>query len=163
MKKIGILAAVLLFMGVTTLAVAGYHGTGRCGEGSMGLGMLDALNLSPEQTEKVRALKESHFKEVLPIRSELFNKKAELRLLWLQTAPDVEKIKATQAEIWALMKQMGEKRTDFRLALRNLLTPEQVTRLLSTGAGKGHGKGLGPRDGRNRGGGFGPGSGKCFR
>ncbi|MFO7987440.1 MAG: Spy/CpxP family protein refolding chaperone [Desulfatiglandaceae bacterium] len=163
MKKIGVLAAVLLVMGGATFAMAGYHGAGRGGNGPMEINMLDSLNLSPEQTEKVRALKEAHFKEMLPVRSELFNKRAELRLLWLQTTPDVEKIKATQAEIWDLMKQMGEKRTDFRLALRNILSPEQVTKLLSTGAGKGRGKGFGPGDGRDWRGRPGPGSGRCFR
>ncbi|MDZ7698957.1 MAG: Spy/CpxP family protein refolding chaperone [Deltaproteobacteria bacterium] len=162
MKKISVLAAVLLIVGVATMAMAGPRGMGRWGgEGSMELSMLDSVNLTPEQSEKILALKNNHFSDVQPLRSEMFNKRAELRLLWLQTTPDAAKIKATQDELWNFRKQLQDKRTDFRLAIRKILTPEQVTQILSKGCGGGPGSEYGKRHGKGfgRGRGRGPGQG----
>jgi len=69
----------------------------------------------------------------------LFTKKAELRLLWIQTTPNVDKIRSVQKEIHDLIGQMQTKTTDFRLAFRNLLTPEQTSQLLAEGVGGGPG------------------------
>jgi Spy/CpxP family protein refolding chaperone len=112
------------------------------------------LNLSAEQSEKIRGLRESFVKETTPIRTQLFTKKTEMRLLWIQTSLDADKIRATQKEIQGLMGQMQEKTTDFRLAFRNLLTPEQTSQLLAQGVG-----GRGPGSDWGRGKGSGPGNG----
>ncbi|MEJ2588800.1 MAG: Spy/CpxP family protein refolding chaperone [Deltaproteobacteria bacterium] len=153
MKKIAVLAMVLLMMGVAATSMADPRGMGHWGGpgGRMELGVLSSVNLTPEQTQKIRDLKEAHFRDTLPLQSEMFTKRAELRLLWFQTTLDADKIKATQAEIWNLWKQIQEKRTDFRLALRKILTPEQINGLLSQGLGDGMGKGFG----RGPGGGYG--------
>ena len=79
-----------------------------------------------------------------------------MRLLWMQTKLDSDKIRATQREIRDLMVQMQEKHTDCRLAFRNILTPEQTSRLLAQGFGRGKGRGWGGRHGgRGSGGGYG--------
>ena len=105
-----------------------------------GADALASLNLTEEQSEKIKVLRESVWTEVTPIRVQLLSKRTEMRLLWIQTKLDPDKIKATQREAWDLMGQMQEKWTDFRLAFRNILTPEQTSKLLAQGVGsrKGH-------------------------
>jgi len=169
MKKISMIAALVLLVASATWVVAGPHGKGGWdGSGWDGHGwcpgasQLSTLNLTTEQSEKVRALRESFLKEITPIRTQLFTKKAELKLLWMQTGLDAAKIKATQKEILGLIGQMQEKSTDSRMAFRNLLTPEQTTQLLAQGMGWGKGSkwGKGRGDGPGRGSGAGPGTGQ---
>jgi len=167
MKKFSVIAACLLLVASATWVVAGPRGfAGLDGdEWCPRASELSTLNLSAEQSEKVRALRESFLKETTPIRNQLFTKKAELRLLWIQTTLDVEKIRSIQKDIHDLIGQMQTKTTDFRLAFRNLLTPEQVSQLLSQGIdgrpGRGWGGGPGgragcPASGSGTGPGFGP-------
>ena len=158
MKKITIVTAVILLIGSATLVMAGPRGS----EGRWGGGWCAArvdvapLNLTDEQAEKVRVLRESCLKELAPIRVQLVSKRAEMRLLWMQTKLDSDKIRATQREIRDLMVQMQEKHTDCRLAFRNILTPEQTSRFLAQGFGRGKGRGWGGRHGgRGSGGGYG--------
>ncbi|MBW1780578.1 MAG: Spy/CpxP family protein refolding chaperone [Deltaproteobacteria bacterium] len=155
MKKISLIAAFLLLVASSTWVMAGPRGKAGKGGGGWcpGASLLSTLNLSAEQSEKVRALRESFLKETTPIRTQMFTKRAEVKLLWLQTNLDAAKIRATQKEIRDLIGQLQEKRTDFRLAFRNLLTPEQTTRLLAQGVGRGMGSkwGRGPGGGPGRG------------
>ncbi len=72
------------------------------GPAKAGHGLWAALNLTPEQTEKMQALRKSFFEEALPLRNELMSKKFELKALWVQTNPDEGKILAKQKEINAL-------------------------------------------------------------
>lgn len=86
----------------------------------------------------------------------MFSKRSELRLLWLQTNPDQAKITAVQKAIRSLRDQIQDKRTSQRLAVFNVLTPEQQTKAQAYGAGKG----FGPGGGQSAGGlGSGPGNG----
>ena len=162
MKKISVIAAFLLLVASATWVMAGPRGKAGWGgdEWCPAASQLSTLNLSTEQSEKVRALRESFVKDTTPIRTQLFTKKAELRVLWLQTNLDEAKIRASQKEIHNLIGQMQEKSTNFRLAFRNLLTPEQTTQFLAQGVGRGPGsdwgKGKGP--GPGNGPGDGPGS-----
>jgi Spy/CpxP family protein refolding chaperone len=168
MKKFTGMAICLLLVASATwamagpLARAGWGGDAWC----PGAAQLSALNLSTEQSEKVRGLRESFIKETTPIRNELFTKRAEVRLLWMQTKPDADKIRATQKEIHDLMGQMQEKAIDSRLAFRSLLTPEQTSQLLAQDLGRGPGAKWGrgshsaddrPGRGQGRGQDYGPG------
>jgi len=159
MKKISVIAAFLIVVASATLVMAGPRGKGnRGGEGWREVpSALASLNLTTEQSEKIRALRESFLKEITPIRAQLLSKKAELRLLWIQTKLDPDKIKTIQKEARDLWGQMQEKRTDFRLAFRNTLTPEQTSKLLAQGIGSRMGHRWGNR-GNDRGLGGGPGS-----
>jgi Spy/CpxP family protein refolding chaperone len=171
MKKISVIAAFLLLVASATWVMAGPRGMGGWSGDTWcpAASQLSTLNLSTEQSEKVRALRASFLKETTPIRTQLFTKGAELRLLWIQTNLDAAKIRPTQKEMNDLMGQMQEKSTDFRLAFRNLLTPEQTTQFLAQGVcrspgsdwgkGKGPGPGKGPGDGSGDGPGAGPGRG----
>jgi len=159
------MVALVLLVASATWVVAGPRGRANWGDDTWcpGVSQLSALNLSAEQSEKIRGLRESFVKETTPIRTQLFTKKTEMRLLWIQTSLDAEKIRATQKEILSLMGQMQEKTTDFRLAFRNLLTPEQTSQLLAQDVGRGpgsdwgRGKGSGPGNGCGAAQGRGPG------
>ena len=170
MKKIifaVMMAAILATAGLATAQEWGKgHGMGMGygphpgGARSAGSGLWKALNLTPEQIEKMKALREDSFKETIPLRNELMSKKLERAALWVQTNPDEEKILAKQKEINALRAQLGEKVTKNRLAMRKILTPEQEAKLINLrarlwrGHGRGCGSGAGP--GYGRGMGYGP-------
>jgi Spy/CpxP family protein refolding chaperone len=83
------------------------------------------LNLTPDQVEKIKALRESFLKEKIPLQNDLMRERLELRSLWIQTNPDEQKILAKQKEINALKAQIEEKATKDRLEMRKILTPEQ--------------------------------------
>ena len=156
MKKISIIAAVLLVVATATLAMAGRHGRmGFDGNRQMNPSVIAALDLTNEQTEKVQALHDSAAKITTPIRAQIVTKRAEMKLLWMQTALDADKIKATQKEIQALMVQIRDTRTDTRIAFRNLLTPEQTSKLIASGFGKGNHHKKGGGYGKGKGGGYG--------
>jgi Spy/CpxP family protein refolding chaperone len=154
MKKISLIAALILILGSATIVMAGQY----CKAGKMGPGCgmnpkaFAALNLTEEQSEKIRALRQAHEKDILPLRTQMFTKRAEMRLLWMETDPDREKIKAKQKEIHELKGQLQEKNMDFRFAVSDILTPEQRSKLLQKKFGKhagphesggpGHGPGM---------------------
>jgi Spy/CpxP family protein refolding chaperone len=176
MKKLAIGLGVVLLIAVFTFPAFGrgpgwFHGwgsgsgPGACigqdydrgqgrGMGGYGYGPgMSGLNLTDEQASKIESLRETHYKEIAPLRSELYTKKTELQALWAQKVPDRKAILAKQNEISKLRDQMREKSTLHRLDMRGVLTPEQQDQLLAGNHGKGFGRGFGPR------GGFGDGSG----
>ena len=143
MKRVSIIGAVMILAASATWVMAGPFSPG-CGGiygGRMGAQALSSLNLTADQAEKIRSLRESFMKEIRPIRLRMFNKRAEMRLLWMQTNPDPKKIKATQKEIGDIWGQIRDKITDFRLAIRKVLTPDQVSQLLARGLWRGKGPG----------------------
>jgi Spy/CpxP family protein refolding chaperone len=135
MKKFSLLAALVTILASATFVLAGPRGGGERGDPGWAIDgtILSKLNLTEEQTEKVRALRGSFQKDITPLRIQIFEKKAELRLLWMQTESDAATIKAKGKEIHDLMWQIREKATDFRLALRSVLTSEQLSKFLALG------------------------------
>jgi Spy/CpxP family protein refolding chaperone len=127
MKKIVSMVVLILFVASANLAAAGPGGRGDRGRDAL---ILEGLNLTPEQMEKIRVLKASYLKEREPLRNQLYTKRMELKLLWMQTKPEAEKIKSKQKEIHDLKWQLIEKRRDHRLAFREVLTPEQLSKYI---------------------------------
>jgi Spy/CpxP family protein refolding chaperone len=129
------------------------HARGACAGGpdsDGGIQSIPQLGLTAEQTAKIKDLREAHLKDIKPLQDKMFSKRGELRLLWLQTNPDREKIAAVQKEIRGMRDQMQDKGTSQRLAMLNILTPEQQTRVQAFMAERGFGpggRGLGPCDG----------------
>jgi Spy/CpxP family protein refolding chaperone len=175
MKKVSmVFAAVLISTALTATAFAfgpgGGWGRGHGGrpcynQGDGPIPAASQLNLTAEQTEKIKVLRETHLKNVTPLRDKMFSKRAELKLLWLQTSPDQNKIMSVQKEIRALRDQLEDKRTSHRLDVFNLLTPEQRTKFQAYGGHRGRGMGgpciggPGGPGGPGGGPGFGPGPG----
>jgi Spy/CpxP family protein refolding chaperone len=147
MKKLT-MTLVTLFV-VTALAASAYAfgpGWGRGHGGGYCYGPNDAalsnLNLTAAQTAKINTLRESHLKDVKPLQDKMFSKRGDLKLLWLQTNPDQDKILATQKEVRVLRDQMHDKMIGYRLEVLKVLTPEQQEKLKSYGPGHGFGPGM---------------------
>ena len=163
MKKASLIIALALLVGTANMALAGHHrkGSGMGPWAGMRGPALTNLNLTAEQREKIDAIGEAHRKELTPLRLELFKKRTELKLLWMQTNLDANKIKTKQNEIHDLRGKLREKHTDFRLDFLNILTPEQRTQFILQESRRGHGF-RGPRvgphgSGDDKGAGRGPG------
>ena len=90
--------------------------------------ILNSLNLDAAQKEKVRRLRASYLKEKEPLRTQLYSMRMELKLLWMQIPADPVKIKSKQKEIHDLKWKLKEKITDYHLAFREILTPEQLSK-----------------------------------
>ena len=133
MKRIGFLAALVLVIGSAALVTAGGEKKERTMKRLWGMddSLLSTLSFTGEQLEKVRILDASYQKDIAPLRSQFFEKKTELRLLWREIKPDPIKIKALEKEIHELMGQLREKSTDYRLAFRDILTPEQAAKFVA--------------------------------
>src|SRR3989304_5229084 len=139
MKKTILALALVVFLPGVALAIA------QGGDGSPRMGMhhgpcagnaykadhrlLKALNLSPEQSQKMKELRERFFGESVPLWNEIRSKRLELQALWMQTNPEEGRILAKQKEIGALRTEVQEKATRHRLALRKILTPEQQAKI----------------------------------
>jgi zinc resistance-associated protein len=160
MKKVVltvVMVLVLVALATTSFAYGwgqGMHGGrgpgyGNCQSGD--LPGLAALTLTADQEAKIKSLREAQLKETKTIYDKMYSKRGELKLLWLQQTPEQGKIVAVQKEIRSLRDQLQDKKTNHRLAVLKVLTPEQQTKVQSFMAGRGFGPGKG----------FGPGGGAC--
>ena len=141
MKRTMLIGALILVLATATFAAAGPYG-GKRG-GAFGPGPYGAVNLelTAEQAEKLAELRRSNFAEMQEIRNQLFQKRAELRLAWMQLEPDPARIRSIQKEINELRAQRQDKMVDHRMAFRNILTPEQLSKHLAAGCWNRPGKG----------------------
>jgi len=94
-----------------------------------------SLNLTAEQTARIKDLREAYIKEIQPLQNELGNKSGELKQLWLQRSLDQSRISAVDREIRALREQSRAKMTFNRMAIFQILTPEQQIKLQAYEAG----------------------------
>jgi len=140
-KSIVTLATVLIITFLPYYVFAYGPGPGR-GHGAADYygpdgSVLSQLNLTPEQTAKINALREANLRDMKPLKDKMFSKRGDLRLLWLQTNPDQNKIMAAQKDIRALRDQMQDKMTAYKLEVLKVLTPEQREKLKSFKMGAG--------------------------
>lgn len=148
MKKLSLLTALVIVFASATLVTAGSGRGHKIGnpEWSMDNDILSELDLTAEQMESIRSLRASLQEDINPLRTQIFEKKAEVRLMWMQTKTDADAIRAKQKQIHDLRWQVNEKTTDFRLAVRKVLTPEQLSRFLAFGGERRHRRGMELRD-----------------
>ena len=78
-------------------------------------------------------MRDAQFKEIEPLREQMFAKRDAVRKLWLEPTPDQAKILAAQKEMRTLRDQLQDKMTAFRLEALKVLTPEQREKLKSAG------------------------------
>jgi len=168
MKKASILMIAVILTFVSQMAFAGQWGRGMGMGYEMGPGMgpgycmslqgASYLGLTTEQSQKLQSIWEAYLRDITPIRNQLFNKRAELRLLWSEANPNKERIVAKQREINDLQGQIEEKTTHYRFECLNVLTPDQKAKLTTFGPGAGwghHGPGYGYGPGYGHGPGWG--------
>jgi Spy/CpxP family protein refolding chaperone len=151
MKKTMVVIGLVGVMALTAAtAFAWGPGMGR----GYGPGMA-GLNLSAEQIEKIQKIQGDRYAEMATVRNEMVTKRTELRDLFREPNLDQAKIVAKQKEIAALQTQMQEKGLATRIAVAEILTPEQRAQMPGFGPGMGPGFGRGMGMGR-MGMGFGP-------
>ncbi|MEK6534078.1 MAG: Spy/CpxP family protein refolding chaperone [Thermodesulfobacteriota bacterium] len=149
MKKVTLTVMAVLFVAAVATSVFAFGwgrgpGYGPCGrgdfEGQAG------LNLAPEQTAKFKEMREAQWKEMKPLREQMFTKRDEIRKLWLEPNPDQEKIAAAQKEMRSLRDQIQDKMTAIRLEALKTLTPEQQDKIRSSFSERGFDprRGMGP-------------------
>ncbi|MFH1279477.1 MAG: Spy/CpxP family protein refolding chaperone [Candidatus Eisenbacteria bacterium] len=154
-----VVAAILLWSATAPAAGGGKIGRGRDGGGYRIERLAARLDLTDEQKEKMEGIHERGRAEMDKLRKEMMRAKHDLRGEFLEDEPNAGNLKALTKKIGDLRTQMDLMRLDQRLAIRDLLTPEQRDEMFFSG-GPGHG----PRgrcravDGRDRGhGSWGPG------
>lgn len=114
--------------------------------------------LSAEQAAKIQKIRSDRFAEVATVRTEMVTKRTEMQALFREPVLDQAKIAAKQKEITALQAQMQEKGLAARIAVAEVLTPEQRAQMPAYGPGMrsgfGQGRGMGMGHGARMG--FGP-------
>lgn len=90
----------------------------------------DKLNLTPEQRDKLHALKDRQRKESLELRHSLRQERETLRQELQKETLDQAKVKAIHGKIKDLQSQMADHRLDGILAVREILTREQFQKFL---------------------------------
>jgi len=110
-----------------------------------------APNRSAEQAAKIQKIRSDRFADMATVRTEMVTKRTEMQALFREPVLDQAKIVAKQKEMTALQAQMQEKALAARMAVAEVLTPEQRAQMPAFGPGMGPGFGPGQ--------GFGPGMG----
>jgi Spy/CpxP family protein refolding chaperone len=101
-------------------------------------------DMTPEQLEKIDALRAAHLKEMSPLRTDLQLEEIELEGLWRSDEPDAKKIIAKVKEIGDIREKMEVARINHQFDMRKLMTPEQRKAMKGMGMGRGMmGKGMG--------------------
>jgi zinc resistance-associated protein len=156
MRKTAVALGLVGIMALTaTTAFAWGPGSGR----GMGMGYgpgqgygygpgAAVSTLSPEQTAKIQKIQSDRFVEAAKVRTEMVTKRVELQALFREPNLDQAKIAAKQKELTTLQAQMQEKGLAARIAVAEVLTPEQRAQMPTfgpgTGPGFGPGRGFGP-------------------
>jgi Spy/CpxP family protein refolding chaperone len=161
MKKIVIFGlSLVLCLGVVAVTVmAQGPGNGRGFDGPGYSPLADLLaNLTPEQSAKVRSLRQAHLQETAPLQQELLKKGIDLRNLSLDANAAPAAIASKQKEIWDLRSELRQITNNFRQQIRELLTPEQQAQFDSFGPRRGMGPRMGRGPSQGSGSGLGPGN-----
>ena len=87
--------------------------------------MLNALDLTDEQTSQLKELRTKFMKEVLPLRNELQEKHAQLRTLSTGDNVDMNKVNQTIDQIGAITTKLMKQRAAHRQEVRKILTEDQ--------------------------------------
>jgi len=131
MKRFATASLIILLVTALTIPVFGYgfkqgKGPGMT-QGRFGGGEYGRMNhdghtrLTAEQSKDMKALHDRYLEEITPLRSDLFAKRSELRLLWNKETPDGDLIKAKTKEISIIRDQLTDKRIDYRLAVQKIV------------------------------------------
>lgn len=84
------------------------------------------LNLTPDQSAKIRELREAYLRDTLPRRNELIVKRFDLRDLLRNPQSDPQVILDKQKEISDLEAKIQERGLIMQIEMRKVLTPEQI-------------------------------------
>ena len=91
--------------------------------------MFDKLNLTAEQREKIKTIRQQGQERNKTQREQLMTKRKELHQLVRSASSTREQTIATQREVNALQDQLAEARLNAWFEMRAVLTPEQLKQL----------------------------------
>lgn len=120
MKKAVIGIVAVLTVGIlATNAFSWGHGGGRRG-GCGGMGYNAAADLTPEQKDQLRTLRQKFIDETYETRAALMNKHQEIQMLMETSTPSREKLEALSNDILDLKKAMQGKLIDYALEAKKI-------------------------------------------
>ena len=101
-------------------------------------------DMTPEQLEKMDALRTAQVKAMAPLHADLKVREIELQALWRTDEPDAKQIIAKVKEIGAIQEKIQIAQINHRFEMRKLMTPEQRKAMKKMGMGPGMmGRGMG--------------------
>ena len=86
-------------------------------------------NLTDEQKEQLNSLRVEHYKEMKPMKAEMAELKAREHTLMSQEVVDVKSVNKLIDEQTSLMNKIQKKNLNHRLAVREILSDEQLMML----------------------------------
>jgi Spy/CpxP family protein refolding chaperone len=155
MKKLYAIVLALSFLGMAVIAAAapdpvtGTRVQADC-RGPAGLHQRIAafLDLSKEQQEKMKEVKNRFHADTRDLRYELLQKRLEMRKLFGDPRIDDATLLAKQKELAVLKLKLFERRGQMKIELRKIFTAEQIQKLdripLHPGMGPGRHRGMRP-------------------
>ena len=153
-------AVVLVTLVSVTVGMASAQGPGS-GKGKgpdFRLGRMAAhLELTEDQQASIKALKEKAGSEGMQVKKELARLKNQIEGEMLKDVPSEKTVLSLNEKMGALKTELKANRLKTRLAVRELLTPEQRDKMLTIRGNGREGRSKGHRGGR----GFGRGMGQC--
>ncbi len=87
-------------------------------------GIVQALNLTPEQVQKMQLIRKQYKDPITQTNQQLSQAKQQLSDAIASTAP-ADRVRAKHLQVDILQKRLGDLRFESTLAVRELLTPEQ--------------------------------------
>ena len=91
--------------------------------------LIDSLNLTEEQKTEIRKIDLNFQKELLGLKNDVEINQLEIKILFLETEPNLVKIRAKLEEIADLQTELKMKEIEEYLAVKSILTSEQQEKL----------------------------------
>ena len=131
-KTAGVLLLSLLFVsGINAQQYRrgqGPYGPGT-GKGYQRLSLADRLDLTEEQQENLKSLQQEQFKNMQPLRNKMNELRARERTLMSEEKIDKDAVGKVIDEQTEITNQMRKLQLDHRLAVREILTEEQLLQM----------------------------------
>jgi Spy/CpxP family protein refolding chaperone len=139
MKKKSLLIGALLLLVVLPTAVAarrsspgpGYQ-TGGAPSDSIPPGMPE---LTEEQRAALAGIERAYGDRIHELRGKLMGKRLELQALFTNPKADESAIRARAREVFELQRECHQTKFDYQMAVRGILSPEQLRAWCSSGKG----------------------------
>jgi Spy/CpxP family protein refolding chaperone len=144
-KKVIILVAILgvmLLLFSMVYAKAPRH---------QGMKMAEGLNLSDEQQNSIKDIRYNFQKVAIGLQADLKTSRLELQHQMAQDKPDQQQISILVDKIGETQKQLLKQNIDRKLAVKAILTPEQLKKFFQMKEGRMEGRMECRREGRMRG------------
>lgn len=143
---LAILGALVLFFSIV-YAQAPQHQ----GKKMQGMKMAEGLNLTDDQINSMKDIQYNFQKAIIGLRADLKTSRLELRHQMTQDKPDQQQISMLVDKIGETQKQLLKQEIDRKLAVKAILTPEQLKKFLQMREGRMDDRMEGRMEGRMRG------------